>query len=74
MWYVQYYNFNALLSDDVLMQDMVPGLAIEEFSTPPSSPVMATRIRRKIALRIPTTDPAEYKPASDNSYDIQLGA
>lgn len=53
------------------MQDMVPGLAIEEFSTPPSSPVLATRTRRKIML--PTTDPVDYKPTTDPSNDLQLG-
>ncbi|MCG8620489.1 MAG: hypothetical protein MJE68_00635, partial [Proteobacteria bacterium] len=58
-----------------LTQDMVPGLAIEEFSTPPSSPVLATRTRRKIAL--PTTDSVDYKSTRDSCNDlndtIQLG-
>jgi hypothetical protein len=43
---------------------MVPGLAIEEFSTPPSSPVMATRTRKKPVL--PTTNSVDYKPARDS--------
>ena len=54
---------------------MVPGLAIEEFSTPPSSPVLATRTRRKAAA-IPTTNSVDYKPttrdSSNNLQDIQL--
>jgi ankyrin repeat protein len=63
-----------ILINDTLMQDMVPGLAVEEFSTPPSSPVLATRTRRKTAL--PTTDSDEYKldtDSSNKSHDIQLG-
>ena len=50
---------------------MVPGLAIEEFSTPPSSPVLATRTRRKAA--VPTTDSVDYKPTSlrDSSNNLQ---
>ena len=36
-----------------IMQDMVPGLAVEEFSTPPSSPMLATRTLRTI---IPDSD------------------
>ena len=64
------------------MQDMVPGLAIEEYSTPPSSPVLATRTRRKTALSLslPTTDldSTDYKPTresdlSNNLQDMQLG-
>jgi hypothetical protein len=43
---------------------MVPGFAIEEFSTPPSSPVMAARSRKKPVL--PTTDSVDYKPARDS--------
>ena len=71
-------SISALFSYDALMQDMVPGLAIEEFSTPPSSPVLATRSRRKTALSLPTTDrdSADYKPSRDSSYnlqDMQLG-
>ena len=53
---------------------MVPGLAVEEFSTPPSSPVLATRTRKKAA---PTTNSLDYKPARDSSNDLndskQLG-
>ena len=60
------------------MQDMVPGLAFEEFSTPPSSPVVATRTRRKIALSLSTTDrdSTDHKPTRDlsnNLQDMQLG-
>ena len=71
-------SINALFNYDALMQDMVPGLAIEEFSTPPSSPVLATRTRRKTALSLPTTDhnSAVYKPTRDSSnnlQDMQLG-
>ena len=57
---------------------MVPGLAIEEFSTPPSSPVLATRTRRKGAA-VPTTNSVDYKRTSlrdlsNNLQDnIQLG-
>ena len=56
---------------------MVPGLAVEEFSTPPSSPVLATRTRNKAAVT--TTDSVDYKPtnlrdSSNNLQDnIQLG-
>ena len=57
----------------------MPGLAVEEFSTPPSSPVM-TRTIRKAA--VPTTDSVDYKSVATTSKDstndmndiiIQLG-
>ena len=57
---------------------MVPGLAIEEFSTPPTSPVSRTRTTRKTMvstvvsgnLKIDTDLPW----ASDlQCYDMQLG-
>jgi hypothetical protein len=69
-----FINYKILLLNDALMQDMVPGLAIEEFSTPPSSPVMATRARRKTEL--PTTDSEPATDSSNDLYDnttIQLG-
>ena len=45
---------------------MVPGLAVEEFSTPPSSPVM-TRTRRKAAV---PTDSVDYKSVATTSKDL----
>ena len=49
---------------------MVPGLAIGEFSTPPSSPMLATRTRRKAT--VPTTDSVDYKSTTrDLSNDLQ---
>ena len=57
------------------MQDMVPGLAIEEFSTPPSSPTLTPRTRKKTAL--PTSDSVDYKSTRDSCNDlndtIQIG-
>ena len=53
---------------------MVPGLAVEEFSTPPSSPVLATRTRRKTAAS--TSDSVNYKMTTDsfnNLHNMQLG-
>ena len=42
------------------MQDMVPGLTVgdEEFSTPPSSPVLATRTFRMIISDFNTATPS----------------
>jgi hypothetical protein len=59
------------------MQDMVPGLAIEEFSTPPSSPVMKTT-RTRVKTELPTTNSVDHKPTRDSPnksqcHDIQLG-
>ena len=51
------------------MQDMVPGLAIEEFSTPPSSPVLATRTRRKTAF-LTTNNSVDHKPTRDLRKDL----
>ena len=49
---------------------MVPGLATEEFSTPPSSPLLASRTRNKAA--VPITDLVDYKStARDPSNDLQ---
>ena len=52
---------------------MVPGLDIEEFSTPPSSPVLATRTRNKAAVLVPTPDSesVDYKSTRDPSNDLQ---
>ena len=53
---------------------MVPGLAVEEFSTPPSSPVLATRTRRKTTAS--TSDSVDYKMTTDsfnNLHNMQLG-
>ena len=58
---------------------MVPGLAVEEFSTPPSSPMLARTIRK---ATVPTTDSVDYKSVATTSKDsindmndiiIQLG-
>ena len=56
------------------MQDMVPGLAMEEFSTPPSSPVLVTRTIRKTTVS--TADSVNFtttKDSSNDSHDMQLG-
>lgn len=42
---------------------MVPGLAVEEFSTPPSSPVLATGTTRSITATPPTADPDDSTTA-----------
>ena len=58
------------------MQDMVPGLAIEEFSTPPSSPVMVTRTRSLRKTAVSTTNSVHYNSTRDSSndlYNMQLG-
>ena len=56
------------------MQDMVPGLAIEEFSTPPSSPVLATRTRRKAAF-LTTNNSVDHKHTNNNSkLDLVIDA
>ena len=46
---------------------MVPGLAVEEFSTPPSSPVMTRTIRN---ATVPTTDSVDYKSVATTSKDL----
>ena len=56
----------------------MPGLAVEEFSTPPSSPMLARTIRKAAAL---ATDSVHYKSVATTSKDsinnmnniIQLG-
>ena len=56
------------------MQDMVPGLAVEEFSTPPSSPAPVTKTVRK--TRVSTTDSFSVKAPVDlpsDVHDIRLG-
>ena len=56
------------------MQDMVPGLAVEEFSTPPSSPAPVTKTVRKTT--VPTANSINVKVPIDSpndSYDRQLG-
>ena len=50
---------------------MVPGLDIEEFSTPPSSPVLATRTRKKAAVPTPDSESVDYKSTRDPSNDLQ---
>ena len=50
---------------------MVPGLAMEEFSTPPSSPVLVTRTARKTT--VPTADSVTTEDSSNDSHDMQLG-
>ena len=69
MWYVWLLLIRFSITD-ALTQDMVPGLATEEFSTPPSSPVLATRTRNKAAVL--TTESVDYKfTARDPSNDLQ---
>ena len=53
---------------------MVPGHAIEEFNTLPTSLSMTTRTRRKIVA--PTTDLVDIRDSSNDLHDniiIQLG-
>ena len=54
---------------------MVPGLAVEEFSTPPSSPVLGTRTTRK--TKISTALSVDLKTDTDLPRDLcdmpQLG-
>ena len=58
------------------MQDMVPGLAMEEFSTPPSSPVLVTKtvgmatVSTADSVEVTTTS---TKDSSNDSHDMQLG-
>ena len=50
---------------------MVPGLAVEEFSTPPSSPVLGTR-----TTTVSAAISVDFKTDTDllnDLYDIQLG-
>ena len=60
------------------MQDMVPGLAVEEFSTPPSSPVLATRtvtVRKATSSAADSVDSKTAIASSSDLHDIprQLG-
>ena len=71
-----YLNNNNIIIVNITecMQELVPGLAIEEFSTPPSSPVLVTRI---IVSKI-TADSSNNKEAAVDSpnylvHGMQLG-
>ena len=50
---------------------MVPGLAIEEFSTPPSSPVLATRTRKKAAVPTTNSESVDYKSTTRDPSNLQ---
>ena len=53
-----------------IMQDMVPGLAIEEFSTPPSSPVLDTQTLRTIISDSNDSNIAKATPSPNTLHDI----
>ena len=55
-----------------IMQDMVPGLAFEEFRTPPSSPVLKfkTGALRKITSIATTADSVNSKSATASPKDL----